>query len=206
MTPTLTCPYPCPARRRHRLACDRVVLYEIRLTSVGAQAHGRMRQPRQALAGGQNALADQHLQRGRDRVPERDDRGVPDPPEFLGQPRLEVALQQLTPHERGRGAVVVLPAAVLACGPLPPDLSGLPHPAPLQRTLCGDSGDAKTENGAAPVQAGQRVRRFAPSTQTPCPARGPSSDTAEPVFGYLDKAVASCTRAGYSPGQLAPPT
>jgi hypothetical protein len=55
------------------------------------------------------------------------------------------------------------------------------------------SNDAITENGAAPVQAGQRVRRLAPPTWTSCPAR----DTAEPVFGYMDKAVASCTLVGY---------
>src|SRR6516164_2997809 len=33
----------------------------------------------------------------------------------------------------------------------------------------GDSGDAITENGAAPVQEGQRDRCFAPSTWTSCP-------------------------------------
>jgi hypothetical protein len=65
---------------------------------------------------------------------------------------------------------------------------------------CGrswDIGDAITENGAAPVQAGQRVRLLACSTWTSCPARGPARDTAEPVFGYRDKAVASCTPVGY---------
>ena len=48
-----------------------------------------------------------------------------------------------------------------------------------------DSGDAITENGAAPVPG-----------RTACPARGPARDTAEPVFGYMDKAVASGTRVG----------
>jgi hypothetical protein len=63
------------------------------------------------------------------------------------------------------------------------------HP---QRALGGDSGDAKTENRAASVQAGQRDRRFAPPTWTSCPARGPARGTAEPVFGFEDKAVATC--------------
>jgi hypothetical protein len=59
-----------------------------------------------------------------------------------------------------------------------------------------DCGDAKTENGAASVQAGLRDQRFACSTWTSCPARGLARDSAEPVFGYKDKAVASGTRVG----------
>ena len=63
-----------------------------------------------------------------------------------------------------------------------------------RRTLRGVSGDAKTENGAASVQAGLREQRFACSTWTSCPARGPARDTAEPAFGIKDikdKAFAS---------------
>lgn len=60
----------------------------------------RMGEADEALAGGQDALADQHRQRGRDRVPERDDEGVPDPPEFLGQLRLDVAPEEAL-DERG---------------------------------------------------------------------------------------------------------
>ena len=79
----------------------------------------------------------------------------------------------------------------------PAQVEGLGQAA---ETRSPDSADAKAENGAAPVPAGQRDRRFAPSTRTYCPARGPARDTAEPVFGYLDKAVASGTRVGYSLG------
>src|SRR5262245_12601823 len=80
---------------------------------------------------------------------------------------------------------------------------GVPKPQTVKSTaqqpggVSRDSADAITENGAAPVQAGQRVRRFVCSTRTSCPARGPTRDTAEPVFGYMDKAVASGTSVGY---------
>ena len=47
-----------------------------------------------------------------------------------------------------------------------------------------DSGDAVTENRAAPVQAGQRVRRLRLLDLDILSGAGAGADTAEPVFGY----------------------
>src|SRR5262249_12151774 len=45
-------------------------------------------------------------------------------------------------------------------------------------------------------RAGHRDRPFGPSPWPIWPERGPARDAAEPVSGFEDKAVASCTRVG----------
>src|SRR5262249_51835080 len=117
-------------------------------------------------------------------------------------------IDALVPREGRRGDPPLVAEGGLLFGqPTAPadTLGALTEEPEPRRRLRGAAGGPPGEGrvaAAAPVQAGQRVRRFAPSTRTSCPAR----DTAEPVFGYIDKAVASGTRVGYSPGQLAPPT